>query len=96
MNNCSNHNKDLIIKTTTCTIRLNMKQLAKEISILHYGSLPELFYELSKNLEADARKDNDAGKEKTASDIQYLGMSCFESAKRAEKLFKTVKPFMND
>lgn len=83
---CSRHPKHLH--------GLTMEEAAKSIANLHYESLQKLLYHLSKELEADARKDYEAGKEKTAADLQYLQFSIFESCLRAEKLWQGVKPFM--
>lgn len=87
MSNCSNHRKDLLGQT-------DMKHIAEDIGNLHYESLFNLLYHLSKKLENDSIIDYKAGREKLASDLQYLSMSVFESALRAERVWKLVKPFM--
>ena len=87
-NNCSNHKRDIAGIS-------DMKALAEMIGDLHYETLTELFLHLSRKIDSDAVKDNDAGREKIASALQYAGMSIFESALRLEKVWKISNPFMN-
>lgn len=87
MSDCSRHSKQVAGIS-------DMKILAEAVGDLHYESLTEFLHHLSKKIDADAERDNRDGKEKTASALQYAGMSLFESALRMEKVWKICKPFM--
>jgi hypothetical protein len=88
MSDCSKHKKEVAgIKS--------MAFLADEIANLHYHSLHELLYHLSKKISADSERDHEAGREKLADALQYASMSIFESALRMEKVWEVCKPFMN-
>lgn len=89
MSNCSQHKKEVAGIS-------DMKELAEMIGDLHYESLTQLLYNLSKKIDADSVTDFRAGREKLASDLQYFGMSIFESALRSERIWQRVKPFMSD
>lgn len=86
---CSQHPKELFGEK-------DMKIVGEAIANMNYESLPQLFYNLSKKLERDAENDHKEGRENLADAIQYLQMSIFESALRAEKLWKISKPFMDN
>lgn len=88
MSNCANHKRDL-------NGQEDMKHLANDIASLHYESLTQLLYHLSKKIDEDSIKDYKAGREKLAAALQYAGMSLFESSLRMEKVFNVCKPFMN-
>lgn len=88
MSNCANHKKELFGQT-------DMKHLANDIGSLHYETLTQLLYHLSKKIDQDAEVDYKAGREKLAAALQYAGMSLFESALRMEKVFKVCEPFMS-
>jgi len=87
MSNCSNHRKDVLGQN-------DMKHLAEDVGNLHYESLFQFLYHLSKKIEEDSIKDYQAERKKLASLLQYLGMSIYESSLRAEKVWKLVKPHM--
>ncbi len=74
----------------------DMRDLAEKIGNLHYKTLTDLLFNLSKKFERDAKRDYDNDREKLASALQYLGMSLFESSLRAEKVWKISKPFMTE
>ena len=87
MSDCSKHKKEV------CGIS-DMKVLAEAIGDLHYLSLTQLLYELSNKFHSDAERDNEAGREKLASALQYTGMGLLEAALRVEKVWKICQPFM--
>lgn len=88
MSNCKKHKKKIA--------GISMKKLARMLSDLHYESLQELLTHLSRNIDEDAKLDNEAGRVKLAGALQYLGMSLFESSLRAEKVWKICKPHMKE
>lgn len=89
MSNCSNHKKELFGQA-------DMKHLAEDIGNLHYESLTQLLYWLSKKIDEDSVKDYQGGREKLAAALQYTGMSIFESSLRMEKVWNICKPNMED
>ena len=62
----------------------------------HYEFLAQYLLELCHAIREDAQKNNDEGKEKHASDLQYLEMGIYECSLRAKKVYNRVKPFMNN
>lgn len=89
MSDCSKHKQEIAGIT-------DMRLLAEMIGDLHYGTLTQLMYNLSKKIEADAKKDHEAGREKLADALQYSGMSIFETALRIEKVWNICKPIMDN
>lgn len=85
--NCANHKTELFGHG-------DMKEVADVIGDLHYETLFNLLYHLSKKIDADSIKDNESGREKLAAALQYAGMAIFESALRMEKVWEISKPYM--
>lgn len=87
MSDCSNHKREVAGIS-------DMEILAEMIGDLHYETFTVLLYRLTKKLEKDSMNDNNAGREKLASALQYAGLSLFESACRMERVWNISKPFM--
>ena len=87
--NCIRHKKDVAGIA-------DMEALAEMIGNLHYNTLKNLLYCLSKKIDNDAQKDYKGGRVKLATALQYSSMSIFESSLRIEKAWLISKPFMTE
>ena len=88
MSDCSKHKKEIAGIS-------DMKVFAEEVGDLHYETLTQFLYYLSKKIGEDANKDYSGGRDKLAGALQDAEASVFESSLRIEKAWQISKPFMS-
>lgn len=73
-----------------------MNHLAHLIGQLHYESLAELFGHLQNKFWSDARKDQEAGRERLSDQLFDIAIACNNAKYHLDKAWQISKPFMKD
>ncbi len=87
MSNCSKHQKEILGVT-------DMKELAEMIGDLHYETLSELLYQISKKIKIDGIKDTEAGREKLGQSLYIASRFLISARDQIEQSWQISKPFM--
>lgn len=89
MTNCSKHKKEIEGIT-------DMTLLAEKIGDLHYETLGELLFQLSKKIYQDGVKDEKAGRIKLGTALKSAAFSLHMSNNGIHHAWMISKPFMSD
>lgn len=87
MSNCSNHKKEVAGIS-------DMKQLAEMIGDLHYDSLTDFLFELSKKIEADGAKVLAGNRLALADNLLNASRGIFLGYHHILRAWQISKPFM--